>query len=162
MLFVWVIIILVVALGYVYWPNVQNSKFYASIVPGSPVLNENGEMEFIKAENGHFFIDAEVNGKLVHFMVDTGASDISLNQSDAKKLGIDVNALNYNKLYSTANGMTRGASVKISYLKVGSFELHDLYVSVNEGKLDGSLLGMQFLDKFKSYRVEGNKLVLRP
>ena len=161
MLIVWGVIILIAVAAYSYSADVKNSRFYASLVPGSVVTNNAGEMEFAKASDGHFYIDALVNGKKLHFMVDTGASDIVLSQKDAADVGIELNSLQYNKLYSTANGTTRGASVKLSYLKVGEFEMQDFYASVNEGRLDNSLLGMAFLKKFRSYRVEGDRLVLR-
>lgn len=158
----WVVILLFITAAYTYWPDVKGSKLYASLVPGTVITNKAGEMEVRKAEDGHFYIDSVVNGKDIRFMVDTGATDIVLSQKDASKLGFDVNALEYNKIYSTANGSTRGASVKISLLKVQDFELNDIYVSVNQGNLDGSLLGMAFLSKFSSYKVEGDKLVLLP
>lgn len=161
-LLVWVIILLVVVAGYSYWPDIQRSKLYASLVPGAVITNQEGDLIVKKAQDGHFYINAEVNGKNIRFMVDTGASDITFSQKDVQKLEIDPNSLEYNKFYSTANGMTRGASIKISYLKVGSFEMNDFYASANEGQLENSLLGMDFLKRFKSFGFEGDSLILRP
>lgn len=166
MLIAWGIIILVVTAGYIYWPALKQTQFFAGLVPGSAIINEKGEMEFQKAENGHFLIDANVNGKDITFMVDTGASDIVFSQKDAEKIGVDPKGLIYNKVFSTANGLVKGASAKISYLKLGSgeksFEMQGFYASINQGELDSSLLGMKFLNQFKSYHFEGNRLILKP
>ena len=162
MLFAWVALILLMVFAVTYWPNIQNSQFYASLVPATAIEGKNGEISVKKASDGHFYINASVNGQKIKFMVDTGASDIALTQKDAAKLGFDVENLNYNKVFSTANGTTRGASVKISYLEVGGFEMQDFYASVNQGALENSLLGMSFLSHFKSYKVEGETLILTP
>jgi aspartyl protease family protein len=159
-LLVWALILLLVVAAYAYWPDVKGSKLYASLVPGAAITKNQGEMEFRKAGDGHFYINAVVNGQEIRFMVDSGATDIVLSQKDAKKLGIEANDLNYNKIYFTANGTTRGASVRISYLKIGDYEMHDFYASVTEGRLEKSLLGMAFLSRFASYRVEGDRLII--
>ena len=159
-LIIWAVIILLVVAAYSYSGNIKNSGFYAALVPGTAIINNEG-MELRKADDGHFYLNAIVSGKKIRFMIDTGASDIVLSQKDAENIGIDLNSLEYNKLYSTANGTTRGASVKISYLKAGNYEMHDFFASVNQGQLENSLLGMAFLDKFASYSVEGDRLLLR-
>jgi len=165
MLGIWVVITIVLVVVLSYWGDIKNSKFYASLVPGQPIMQENGEMVFVKADDGHFYINIEVNGpngsNNIRFMVDTGASDIVFNQKDASKLGFNRENMVFDRYFSTANGTTRGASVKISRLKLGSFEMQDFNASVNEGELDNSLLGMSFLSRLKSYNFTGNQLVLR-
>ncbi len=161
MLLWWAVIILVVTAAYSYWPDFKKTGLYVSLVPGAVITNSEGEIELRKANDGHFYMDTTVNGANIRFMIDTGASDIVLSRDDAIKAGIDVSTLEYNRFYSTANGTTRGASVKISYLEAGEFRIDDFYASVNEGQLDNSLLGMTFLSKFSSYRVEGDRLLLK-
>jgi aspartyl protease family protein len=160
MLFAWFLIIIALLVTSVYWEDLKQTKFYASLVPGHAIKQPDGSLEFYKAEDGHFHILARVNGQEIEFMLDTGASDIVLTQKDAKKLGIDVENLNYNRIYNTANGQTRGASIALGSFEVGDIKKFDLPASVNEGKMDGSLLGMSFLEKLHSFKIEGNKLTL--
>lgn len=160
--FIWFVIIMAVFTAYTYWQDFKGSKFYTALVPGSALIKEDGTMEFTRAEDEHFHILAKVNGVNVRFLVDTGAADISLTQQDAKRIGFNLNDLKYNKLYSTANGTTRGASVKLKNIEIGDYQTGEFYASVNEGELRTSLLGMSFLNRMKSYKVEGDKLILQP
>jgi aspartyl protease family protein len=160
MLLVWVGIIAVVSAIVIYWGDVKNTKFYAAIVPGESIKGEDGSMYFIRASDGHFYINSQVNDKEIRFMVDTGASDIALTTEDAETLGFEKDKLHFNKIYNTANGTTRGASIKLDSIKVGEVTFHNVSASVNEGKLDTSLLGMSLLDRFRSYKIEGDKLII--
>lgn len=158
----WLVVLALVFTGVVYWPEVKNSKLYASLDAGSQVTNADGSMEFYRASDGHFHITAKINDQNIEFLVDTGAASITLTQKDAAKAGFYPGELNYNKLYSTANGYTRGAAVELKNLEIGKYQTGPIAASVNEGQLEMSLLGMVFLDKMKSYKIEGDKLVLIP
>ena len=158
----WLAILALVFAGVVYWGDFKNTKFYNSLVSGSAAMKSDGSLEFSRGSDGHFHIYAKVNGQSVEFMVDTGASDIVLTKSDAKKLGFYPSELRFTKIYSTANGLSRGASVKLRNLEIGSYQTGEIYASVNEGELDTSLLGMSFLNKMKSYKIEGDKLIIQP
>jgi aspartyl protease family protein len=109
---------------------------------------------------GHFVIEAEVNGVPVTFLVDTGASEIVLTTADAIRLGFDPHRLEYSQRFRTANGEVRGAPVRLRELRVGQFSLYDLNASVNEAPLPVSLLGMSFLERLHGYRVEERRLIL--
>jgi aspartyl protease family protein len=109
---------------------------------------------------GHFVIEAEVNGEPVTFLVDTGASEIVLTTADARRLGFDPQRLEFSQRFRTANGEVRGAPVRLRELRVGQFSLYDLNASVNAAPLPVSLLGMSFLERLHGYRVEDHRLVL--
>jgi aspartyl protease family protein len=109
---------------------------------------------------GHFVIEAEVNGVPVTFLVDTGASEIVLTTADAGRLGFDPHRLEFSQRFRTANGEVRGAPVKLRELRVGQFSLYDLDASVNAAPLPVSLLGMSFLQRLHGYRVEDRRLIL--
>ncbi|PIR31833.1 MAG: TIGR02281 family clan AA aspartic protease [Alphaproteobacteria bacterium CG11_big_fil_rev_8_21_14_0_20_44_7] len=158
----WLVIIAVISVAATYWEDFANSKFASALIPGNAQIGEDGSLTFIRAKDGHFHINAEVNGKKIRFMVDTGASDIVLNQEDAEEIGIDLQNMRYDRIASTANGTTRGASIRLRNIRVGNLEFADIPASVNEGELDTSLLGMRFLDMLRSYQVEGNRLILNP
>jgi aspartyl protease family protein len=116
----------------------------------------------VEAEaNGHFVIDATVDGVPITFLVDTGASDIVLTLDDARQLGFLPHTLDFSQRFRTANGEVRGAPVRLRELRIGQFSLYDQDASVNEAPLAISLLGMRFLDQLNSYQVEDGRLILR-
>ena len=110
---------------------------------------------------GHFSIDARVNGRPVRFLIDTGATDIVLSPADAKRVGFDLRRLHYTRAYRTANGVVSGAPVILNDLSVGPLRFTRLAASVNGAPMRGSLLGISFLNRFKSYEVKDNTLTLR-
>ena len=121
-----------------------------------------GELEFRRGGDGHFYIDAEVNGEPVRFLVDTGASDIVLSPADARRLGFSPSALTFNRIYETANGVGRGAPVVLESVAVGGIRFREVAASVNDSAMSDSLLGMSFLDRLSGYEVRGDSLILRP
>jgi len=113
------------------------------------------------AQGGHFFAEAEVEGKKVMFMVDTGASDIALSRADAQRLGISPSEREFTRVYQTANGLSRGAPITLDSVAIGPIDLRYVEASVVEGELGMSLLGMSFLNRLSGYQVTGDRLVLR-
>ena len=125
---------------------------------GSPIV-EGETVRIPIAEDGHFYVDAKLNGQDVRFMVDSGASVTTVSRSVANSAGMEIGSRR--AVVSTANGP---ASVMQSYadrLQVGSIERTDFPVDVSEQE-GLNLLGMNFLRSLRSWRVEGNYLVLQP
>ena len=104
--------------------------------------------------------DALVNGHVVHFLIDTGASDVSLTMDDARRLGFDPAKLSFTTQYQTANGITLGARVTIDEIKVGDITVRNVAGSVMQDNAGASLLGMSFLNALGSYEFRGDRLVL--
>jgi aspartyl protease family protein len=109
---------------------------------------------------GHFVLEAVVDGVPVTFLLDTGASEIVLTLADARRLGFSPQNLEFSETYHTANGEVRGAPIRLRELRVGQFSLYDLDASVNAAPLPISLLGMSFLERLHGYRVEDRRLIL--
>ena len=109
---------------------------------------------------GHFMVDATVNGETLRFMVDTGASSIFLTPQDAERLGWPAQRLDFSERYDTAGGEVRAAPVTLRSLRIGQLELYELPASVGEQPGSISLLGMTFLQRFESYEVRGDTLIL--
>ncbi len=151
---VWVLIFMVLIIGYSF-----KDRLMSELIP-SKAIDANNILEIRQSKDDHFYLDALVNGKQIRFLIDTGASDIVLNSEDAVTAGLDLGRLNFNKIYNTANGQVRGASAKVGTIQIGKVIFRDVSVSVNEGQLDISLLGMSFLERFKSYKVDGDRLYL--
>lgn len=158
----WVIISLMASSVYMYKDEVAEfgQLFMANLMPGRIVDDKDGMLEVVSGQGGHFYMNTELNGVPVKFMVDTGASAICITRAIAVAAGIDVSKLVFNQIFQTANGASRGASAKVDRLKVGNYELRDVYVSVSESGLSTPLLGMSFLSKLKSYTFKGNSLYL--
>ena len=111
------------------------------------------------SDDGHFWVDASVNGHEVRFMVDSGASVTTISSDEARAAGIAVGTKR--AIVNTANGRMLVAQGYAERLQVGSIERTDFPVDINDQ--DGlNLLGMNFLSSLSSWRVEGNYLVLAP
>jgi aspartyl protease family protein len=132
----------------------------SALIPGYAVATEPGVLVLSESADGHFHVFGEVNGARVSFLIDTGASDIVLSPADARRAGIDIEALNFDRIYQTANGLGRGATATLDTLSIGPIALSDVRVSVNQAEMRQSLLGMTFLKRLAAFRIEGNRLYL--
>ena len=121
-----------------------------------------GTISFPAGPDGHFRIQAMVNGSRVTFMVDTGATDIVLAPRDARRIGIDPDSLEFNQFAETANGTVRGAAIRLDSLSVGPIAMNQVPATVNGADMSESLLGMAFLSRLHGWRVENSELTLVP
>jgi len=119
-----------------------------------------GEQLIVRADRqGHFLLDAAVNGAPIRFIVDTGSTFVALNKRDAAALGIDVGQLVFNSRVSTANGEVKAASVRLQEIRHGERVMKGVAAIVVE-KLENPLLGMSFLRRLKSYEMRGDTLTI--
>lgn len=113
-------------------------------------------------EDGHYWVRANVNGKPVRFMIDSGATTTTLSQASAWAAGIKPSSA-FPVLVETANGTVELQRAEINVLIVGSIVQRDATVLIgNEGLGHVNLLGMSFLSSLKGWRVEGSTLILEP
>jgi len=125
---------------------------------GSPIVE--GEVVRIPvAEDGHFYVNAKLNGQDVRFMVDSGASVTTVSRSAANAAGMEIGTRRATVI--TANGPTSVMQSYADRLQIGSIERTDFPVDVSEQE-GLNLLGMNFLRSLQGWRVEGNYLVLQP
>jgi len=151
----WGFIFLGVVVAFGLWSDIRRTALLAPTITAG-----GGRIEAPRHADGHYYLTLGVNGVPVKFMVDTGASDIVLSQRDARRVGIDPSALSYYGSASTANGMVRTAPVRLATLSLGGVSNHDVRAWVNNGQMDGSLLGMAYLQRFRSVQISAGKLVL--
>lgn len=134
----------------------------SQLTPTKPVQASAGTVYLTRAMNDdHFQVNAVVNGHITRFLIDTGASDVSLSEEDARRLGFDPDRLNFNTPYQTANGKAMGAQVIIDSIQVGDITVRNVRGSVMRGDAGISLLGMSFLNALGSYEFHGERLTLR-
>ena len=127
----------------------------------SPVQIEEARQIIIPKQNdGHFHLNLTINGKTIEFLVDTGASEIVLNQKDAEALGFNDRNLEYWAYANTANGRVRLAPVRLETVSLGGYIDKNVKAAVNEGEMRSSLLGMSYLNKFNAIEIKSNQMIL--
>ena len=136
-------------------------RLRSNLIPGYPVETGAHELTLSEGQDGQFHVYGEINGTRIAFLVDTGASDIVLDPSDAKRLGIDLDNLTFDRPFGSANGIGYGAKTVVGGLAVGPIVFSNVEVAINKAEMGSSLLGMAFLKRLKSYSVSGGKLILR-
>lgn len=159
---VWVALGLVLVIGFSYRDVFTDlrARLTGELLPqAGRTLGEDAVL-FRARDDGHFHVEALVDGTPVVFMVDTGASDVVLSPDDARRLGLAPETLDYSRPYSTANGVVYGAPVRIGEMTVGPIRLTGVEASVNQAPMRRSLLGMSFLGRLSGYEVRGDKLTL--
>src|SRR5262245_35511254 len=110
---------------------------------------------------GHYRTTAEINGRPIIVLVDTGASVVALSSEDARAAGIFVRDSDFTHRVSTANGFARVAPITIDRISVGEITVRDVAGAVMEdGKLGTSLLGMSFLGRLQRVDMRSGTLVL--
>ena len=160
---IWITIIAALVLAYSFRYDARDviDRITSELFPHSPRVV--GDFVEIRAgSHGHFVLEAEVDGIAIRFLVDTGASDVLLSPSDALRLGHRLENLTFNKFYRTANGLVRGAPVKIRRVVIGPISKTRVSASVNGAEMEQSLLGMSFLNRLSGYEVRGGLLILKP
>lgn len=152
---IWVLIFVGVVIAYGFSDTLKQQ-----VMPSRATQNAQG-FEVQRARDGHFYLTLQVNGKNIPFVVDTGATDIVLSQSDAEKVGINPDALTYIGRAKTPNGVVKTATTVLDRIALGDTVDYDVRASVNGGKMDGSLLGMAYLNRFSEISMRGDRLILK-
>lgn len=107
---------------------------------------------------GHFFSTGAINGRAVRFMVDTGATSVSIGVPEAERIGLKYKTGTLGRS-STANGTVTVWSMKLNSVRVGDVEIYDVDASVIPAALPFVLLGNSFLGRFQMKR-ENDQMVL--
>ncbi len=152
----WVVLLLLLTLLFNQWVARQENP------NASPQarLTADGSREVVLRRNraGHFVTSGRINGTPVVFLVDTGATDVSLPAGLARRLGLARGAA---VEYSTANGTILAYTTRLARLRIGSIELHDVAASINpHDDGDQLLLGMSALSRL-DMQQRGDSLTLR-
>jgi aspartyl protease family protein len=138
--------------------GVLGERFSAELIPARGTETGPASIAYAAEADGHYHVYGVIDGSSVRFMVDSGATDIVLSPEDARMLGLQPDQLDYTLQAQTANGIVRGAPVRLKTLKVGPIVMHDVPATVNEAEMSVSLLGMEFLRRLKSWGVQNGRL----
>jgi aspartyl protease family protein len=110
---------------------------------------------------GHFKVEARIDGRSIDFLVDTGASLVIMRESDAARIGIRPMRSDYTAIVSTANGKIKAAPAKIERIEVGGIAVFDVPALVLPDEvLSQNLLGVSFLSRLRRYEYAGGRMVL--
>lgn len=119
-----------------------------------------GELHLPRHRDGHFYAAGSINGVPVVFLVDTGASIVSVSDAVADAAGLQGGRPT---VFQTANGPRTGHVATVGNLQLGGFSLRDIRVGtgLNAGSSNKALLGQNVLAHF-NVSIEGGTMVLRP
>ena len=120
------------------------------------------ELRIAMASDGHFWVRASINGVERRMLVDSGATLTALAPSTARQAGVDTSAGLTPVVLQTANGAAPARVGRVDDLKVGNIVARDLRIVSSPGLGDMDVLGMNFLSRLQSWRVEGRTLILVP
>ena len=151
----WVASLLVLGMFYLYFENSlqarNNPNRQLQVAPGS-------ELVLKRSGNGHYVFPGTINGQPVTFLLDTGATLVSVPAHLAAELGLRAGA---HQQSITANGTVATRATRLDELAFGPFVLSGVPASINPGMADDQvLLGMSVL-KYLEFTQRGDSLILR-
>ncbi len=133
-------------------PSADGAAGYAAWVAGSIALP--------RAADGHFYAEATVDGTLLRFLVDTGASMVALTGDDARTLGLTWSEADIRTVAQGASGPVEGLVVQLDSIRIGGHEARGVEAMIIPQGLGISLLGQNFLGTVRPVRITGDEMVL--
>lgn len=118
--------------------------------------------QVVKADDGHYWAQARIDGRAVRVLVDTGASVVVLTRADAGRLGVAPEPASFTGRIQTASGMVRAAPVRLNTVSVAGARVDRVEGLVVEQGLEYSLLGMSYLGRLSAFEATPTGLTLRP
>lgn len=152
---IWGLIFVGVIAGVGLWSDIRQQ-----VIPRQTVFADAARVEVPRAPDGHYYLTIGVNGVPVRFVVDTGATDVVLTRADARRVGLDPDALAYVGEARTANGVVRTAPVRLERVALGPIEDSNVRAFVNGGEMRESLLGMGYLNRFERIEFVRDRMIL--
>lgn len=128
-----------------------------------PAVN-GGETVISMRADGHFWVEAQLNGVAMDFLIDTGATTTGISSAAARRAGVAPSPDDSGRLIDTANGTIVARSATAGSLRFGSIDARDLDLVIIPETDAGetNVIGMNLLSQLRSWRVEGDKLILAP
>ena len=126
---------------------------------GTPV-EQGKETRIPMAVDGHFWVDAELNGEPVKFLIDSGATMTTIGRQTAQRANVEINPAQ-DQIVRTGNGIIKVSRGRATSLEIAQIKRRDLALHVADTE-DLNVLGMNFLSSLDRWGVEGRWLVLVP
>jgi aspartyl protease family protein len=131
----------------------------ASVGGGGGAAPRGNRIVLTMGTGGHFMPQGAINGKSVQFIVDTGATSVSLSRQDADRLGVNYERTGRPVFLNTANGSVRGWLVRLDSVRISDVEVFGVDAVVSPAPMPYVLLGNSFLSRFQMKR-ENDIMVL--
>jgi aspartyl protease family protein len=148
--------VLVFGLAYWFFSGWEARQYNPN--PQALLQKQSGEVTLKRNREGHYVAEGEINGTRVAFLLDTGATQVALPVSLARRLELKHGPA---VTLSTANGTVIGYETRLQSVRLGSIEMHDVGAVVTDGMANGTvLLGMTFL-KHLEFAQREDRLILR-
>ena len=168
----WLMAIAACAGTFVYFDEIRTSVAHAL---GKPLTEDvavvaepeadqtpSGSVALHADSRGHFVTVAQINGRPVDVLVDTGATMVAMSYEDAERAGVSVRSSDYTQRVRTANGIARIAPVILDSVSIGDIELRNVEAAVSEpGLLGTTLLGMTFIKRLGRAEMRSGILILQ-
>ena len=158
----WIVFALVALVLYSYRFEIfeVKNRVFADLFPSQAINKNHQQLTINISQDGHYYINVRIKNFPVRFMIDTGASDVVIDEKIALKLGYDLRNIRYDKIFQTANGQSYGASIYFDEVDVSGVKFYNVQASITNSDLVIPLLGMSFLQKFYKYEFYRDKLIL--
>jgi aspartyl protease family protein len=140
-------------------------RVFGELVPGAPIASTDAQGRVVitlrRNASGQFSVRGRIDGVAAGFLIDTGASVMTLTTATAAAAGIDIENLRFSVPVETANGRAFMAPAAVGRLEIGPIVFNDVraYVAPS-GVLTDNLLGVNVLDRLQSYTVTGDEMIL--
>lgn len=126
---------------------------------GGAASEGTGDRIVLTSESGgHFLTSGTINGRTVRFVVDTGATNVTIGQAEADRLGIDYKN-GQRGFTNTANGAVPAYKVSLAAVRIGDVQVYNVQATVLPAPMPFVLLGNSYLDRFQMRR-ENDRLTL--
>lgn len=158
---------LLASLGAAYGLNHLSSggQAQAAVATTAPAMSPpaSGQAaQVVRGADGHYWAEAQIDGRAVRVLVDTGATVVALTRQDAQRLGLKVTSEDFNRAVQTASGEVKAASVTLASVSVAGATVRKVEALVVEEGLAHSLLGMSYLGRLSRFEASPAGLTLRP
>lgn len=120
------------------------------------------ELRVPMAADGHFWVEASINGVKRRMLIDSGATVTAISVATARSAGVNAGSGITPIMLRTANGVAEARTGKVKELRAGNIVARNLRIVTSPGMGDLNVLGMNFLSLLQSWRVEGRTMILVP
>ncbi|QNQ11284.1 retropepsin-like aspartic protease family protein [Sphingomonas alpina] len=159
----WAAIIGIIYLGVIHRSAIVGSfndfEHWASI---GKQQTDGKTIRIAQSDDGHYYARATINGVTRSMMIDSGATTVSLSEATANAVGVKFDKNSEPVQLQTANGMVDAWRATIKQLDIDGLHARDIKAVVSAKFGDVDVIGMNFLSRLRSWRVENGTLVLEP
>tara|TARA_R110002124_G_scaffold11687_8_gene55884 strand:+ start:396 stop:911 length:516 start_codon:yes stop_codon:yes gene_type:complete len=153
------------SLSAAFWLNHLGHNGEARAAPAyvAPAASASGDTaQVVRAADGHYWAQANIDGHAIRVLVDTGASVVALTREDALRLGLRLKPSDFTTTVTTASGPARAAAVELDSVSVAGARVEKVAALVVESGLPSSLLGMSYLGRLSGFQATPAALTLQP